>query len=381
MLRLNRLKKILPLEALRGLAALYVVLHHGFWLLWEGREKYLSHPENYNLFTKIIAEFSRLFFYGHEMVLFFFVLSGFVIHIRYSRNLQKNDDSIHFRSYLKRRVLRIYPALIFALLFTYLLDQTGRYLQLPSYFHPRIFPPGVDRYSLTTLIGNLALMMNTYVPVWGSNVPLWSLKFEFWFYLLFPLFFLLLKRSASMAFLVQVALFTLSFFPFLWPVRLLNDVFTSMIIWWLGVFLADVYTGRVKVKMKYLCPLVLAIPAVFKFKEEMNSQIYDLIWGLGFVGFLSIIFQFEDKISKWNLTKMIAPMGAFSYSLYITHRPIQFFMNGLIGKYYQNLPSHFNFLYINIVVVILFAYLIHFLIEKPFLSPKETTLKRLPNPK
>jgi peptidoglycan/LPS O-acetylase OafA/YrhL len=80
----TRNSQLVFLESLRGLAALYVVIHHARWFLWEGYSKgYLKHPEAFNYFNKALMYFFSLFVYGHEMVVFFFVLSGFVIHLRY----------------------------------------------------------------------------------------------------------------------------------------------------------------------------------------------------------------------------------------------------------------------------------------------------------
>ena len=70
------------LHGIRGLAALYVVVGHARWLLWEGYSGgYIKHPEKYTFFEKIQVYFFTSFKFGHEVVLLFFVLSGFVIHL------------------------------------------------------------------------------------------------------------------------------------------------------------------------------------------------------------------------------------------------------------------------------------------------------------
>ena len=40
---------------------------------------------------------------------------------------------------------------------------------------------------LPTLLGNLAFLQDFFARPYGSNGPLWSLSYEFWFYLVFPL--------------------------------------------------------------------------------------------------------------------------------------------------------------------------------------------------
>src|SRR5262245_6559353 len=68
------------LDGLRGLAAAYVMVGHARWLLWEGYAKgYALHPSDYSFFQKGLVYFFAFFKFGEEAVLFFFVLSGFVI--------------------------------------------------------------------------------------------------------------------------------------------------------------------------------------------------------------------------------------------------------------------------------------------------------------
>src|SRR5919205_40528 len=116
---------LLFLDGLRGLAALYVVAGHARWLLWEGySEGFLAHPGQYTGLGKLLVYASALLRYGHEAVLFFFVLSGFVIHLRYSRQLRAGNGESRFdwRSYVWRRAKRLYPPLLFALILTAVFD-------------------------------------------------------------------------------------------------------------------------------------------------------------------------------------------------------------------------------------------------------------------
>lgn len=87
--------------------------------------------------------------------------------------------------------------------------------------------------------------MNTYVPVFGCNGPLWSLKFEWWFYMIYPAFWWVNRRSLALVTGLLTALFAASFLPH-WPVLLLRDVFSTMLAWWLGALLAEILGGRLK---------------------------------------------------------------------------------------------------------------------------------------
>lgn len=130
-------KNIVFLDTLRGFAAIYVMVGHARWLLWEGySEGYQLHPETYSAYNKLLMYFFSLFKYGHEAVLLFFVLSGFVIHLRYAKNFQRfGEFRFEFFSYLSRRFWRIVPPLLLAIFITFLLDSIGGYQGYKIYFN------------------------------------------------------------------------------------------------------------------------------------------------------------------------------------------------------------------------------------------------------
>jgi peptidoglycan/LPS O-acetylase OafA/YrhL len=103
-----------------------------------------------------------------------------------------------------------------------------------------------------TLLGNLSFLMDSYVPTWGSDLPLWSLFYEWWFYMLYPLFWLVTKRSIFLATCLVMALFGLSYLPSVWPFEFLRQVLASMPAWWFGTLLAEVYVRRIKISFTCL---------------------------------------------------------------------------------------------------------------------------------
>ncbi|MHB8209551.1 acyltransferase family protein, partial [Mucilaginibacter sp.] len=151
-------KKLKKLEAVRGFAAVYIVLNH-------------SLPVPLMIGGK---DFSILFRFGQEAVILFFLLSGFVIQCAFTLSADKS-----FKTFFSKRFLRIYIPLICVFITNYSLDalQSGAFL--PIDFH--------------SLAGNLLMLQNSsfflkpYVTV-GSflgNTPLWSLSYEWWFYMVF----------------------------------------------------------------------------------------------------------------------------------------------------------------------------------------------------
>src|SRR3954449_2965516 len=94
--------KFEKLEALRGFAAIYVVIYH------------LLMPVKLQ-----VAGFDLLFLFrfGQEAVILFFLLSGFVIKYSFERSKDKS-----FKSYFLKRFTRIYIPLIFILVLSYVLQ-------------------------------------------------------------------------------------------------------------------------------------------------------------------------------------------------------------------------------------------------------------------
>jgi peptidoglycan/LPS O-acetylase OafA/YrhL len=376
-------RKLLFLDGLRGMAAIYVMIGHARWLLWEGyAQGYLQHPGDYSFLNKILMYFFALFTYGHEVVLFFFVLSGFVIHLKYAKNLQKsNTPQFSFGNYFYKRVKRIYPPFIFAILLTLLLDSLGKNFNFGIYNGTTPYPLineniGNSDWSAKSFFGNLLFLFRNYFPLFGTNGPAWSLKYEWWFYMLYPLFLLMGTKKILYPTILMAVLFIASFFPLYWPERLLQDIFSMMITWWLGVLLAEVYAGRIRIKYKYLA---LAVVVIFfsPMLKTANKILYDLNMAVFFFGLMAFFLALSSSNRLVKAVEKLKIFGDFSYTLYIIHFPILVFLSGWVMKENGNkLPSHFLFVIAGIVTTMVLAYLIHFATELPFMRSKRKELAK-----
>lgn len=153
----------LYLDLLRLLAAMEVVAFHlgTFPLLAVGRDSWNA--------------------YGHEAVTVFFVLSGFVI--RHAAG----KDGASLRSFAIGRISRVYSVAIPCLVLTLLFDWIGR-AQLPDLYKGLM----VDGSPLALLaIGGLMLNEAWSSNLMLSNIPYWSISYEFWYYWLFAALFFL----------------------------------------------------------------------------------------------------------------------------------------------------------------------------------------------
>ncbi len=152
-----------PLESLRGIAALLVVLYHAAWTNWITSLHFVQN--------------------GALMVDFFFVLSGFVIFHSYGKKLADGAD---VRRFLWLRLGRLYP-----LHLTFLLVFLG--FEVAKLLADRQFGIVADKPAFTTNDG-FALLTNLFlIHSLGVldprhltfNHPSWSISTEFYAYVLF----------------------------------------------------------------------------------------------------------------------------------------------------------------------------------------------------
>ena len=365
----DRRAKLAFLDGFRGLAALYVLVFHARWLLWEGRAAYEAHRQGYSAAGRILVELLTAFRWGHEAVIFFFVLSGFVIHLRYAIRLTDGSRGFDFWPYLARRARRLYPPLAAALLLTLALDGVGRALALPTASGTTLYPVinagiGSDHSPLTAL-RNLAFIMD---PVFGSDRPLWSLGYEWYFYLIYPAVFLIARRSRVGATLSLVGLSILGN-AHVWPTSLawLGNVFKLMIVWWLGALLAERFAGRLQVGYRKLRWFVL-VPAVLV-ARPWGPFAHDLFVGLGFFGLIAACLARLERGRLLAVFASLRPLGDMSYTLYVLHFPILVLMSGWLMKARGGpLPGSVAWAGFGIAVSLMVAWALHLVVEKPFMA-------------
>ena len=352
------------LDTFRGLAALYVLFGHARWLLWEGyAEGYQLHPEAYSWFDKGCMYAFGLFRYGHQAVIFFFVLSGFVIHYSTSRQIDK-AERFDIPKYLFKRVKRLYPPLIAAICILLVLEWWGKRLQFPIYF-------GATPYALInqlirgnadwkTVLGNFTFLQGVYTPVLGTDGPLWSLMYEWWFYILYIPVILCFRKSKTWT---CVAVFVLWIVNSRWnlPPLLFTMVFKYFLSWFTGMLLADhLLYQKDKALLFIFLGLEFCAAAIFYHTDFGQDTLLAVP--------ITVLFYFVLT------TRFFSPMqrlggGGFSYTLYVIHFPMLCFLSGYVMKTHDGrLPAHFQFVIAGILLAVAVAWLLHFIVEKPFIS-------------
>lgn len=195
------------MDAFRTVAVVLVAVSHVRDIIWRD-----AAPTN-GLVTKV---FYLLTGFGHIGVVVFFTLSGFWI----TRSVMKRIDQPRFwPNYLIDRVSHLWIVLIPVLIIGGTLGWAGAfYGAFPNYMAVTglhsISVPVANTLSVSGVFGSLLLRGAIAVPLLGSNGPMWSLAFEFWYYIWFPALVLLVARVAQSILLDPVLAASFALFLF-----------------------------------------------------------------------------------------------------------------------------------------------------------------------
>lgn len=300
------------IDAVRTLAAIAVVWNHT-WNMMAG-----AMPPGAPWYVHCIYISAG---FGQDAVFVFFVISGYWI--ARSTLGKIHEDSWRWDDYLVDRLARLWIVVMPALAIGAVLDCIGRWaLDLPLYRAMTVtgdapFDVG-SRVDLPHAIANLAFVQNTLLPPFGSNVPLWSLAYEFWYYVWFPVIALaLLRRQAS-------------------PMMTIGAIATALVftayarafpIWLLGAgvaFFARTFAPEPRTVGPWAVPMGLAVFAGAEIAVHMLDLGFiaaGLTVGVGFAVLLSALLA---RPVAWP--KGLSPLSRYgagsSFSLYAAHFPV-----------------------------------------------------------
>lgn len=328
-------QRLVHLDCLRGLAALLVVLEHlrAFF--------FVTFPELHS--PGILAKaFYLVTGLGHQSVMIFFVLSGYLVGGSVIAALEKGKWS--WKQYLLRRMSRLWVVLIPALLLTLLWDKIG-YAYAPAGYegaYRAIYntgptPTGPAEWGLSLFLGNMVFLQTISIPCFGTNSPLWSLANEFWYYLLLPL---LLTVFLPGKFLIRVpsllaAMALIIFLP--------TSVLFGGLIWVSGVgvfFLLRKASVRTFVSHPLWVGGGLVMTTVMLLATRSGAivgGVGDLALGLGCAFLVAGLACTNSANSLYG--RISAGLSDISYTLYLVHFPLMAFIFFVFFHGKQIVPS------------------------------------------
>ena len=313
------------LDAIWGAAALLVFWSH-FRALFFVPFGSVLRP---NVLTKALYFLDG---FGHASVMVFFVLSGFLISSSVFRALETKRWSWVW--YAQNRLTRLYVVLIPALLLCGLWDQLGmRLFGLDGAYggsrhYANILPGNIGPLSsVAGFVGNLLFLQTISIAPFGSDAPLWSLSFEFWYYLLFPLCLFVLSRRLPGRGRLVCALCAAGVAVFIG-----KGIMLSFPIWLMGTALC-LLPAVPPAARRWLCPLasLLLLGALL---THRSHRIPSALGGDYLIATTFTLFLYGVLGSQSRLPALYERASRFwsgvSYTLYLTHMPFLFFVTAFV---------------------------------------------------
>lgn len=346
------------LDLIRLFAAAQVMVLHSF--------EFTVYTLTDNLFFDLL----RLF----PGVPVFFFISGYLISKSY-------EHSPNLLSYIRNRVLRIFPALIICVFLNLIMiAMTGYFSIVEASF--------LDLLQLfLAKITVLQFYNPDFMRGFGDGVlngSLWTICVELQFYFIVPILyeiFRLKRRRANRELLLSILVFVVAN-------RLLylsEDGFSETVVWklyrvsfipWIYMFLFGLFVQRnfsvlaaalESIKFRYLfVPIILIFIVLQHLGLEFGNNIPPFV----FFPIALTVFSFAYSFPEFS-TRMLKGNDV-SYGVYIWHMPI---VNQLL--YLKDNIQVFDVILVNLISVVL-AILSWFLLEKRMLGLKQITLKSQP---
>src|SRR6476646_35166 len=315
------------LDGIRGLAALYVVVHHCWLITFHG------YPANTG------PAWLGWLVYGHLAVVVFIVLTGFSLAIAPARRGWQLGGTLRFA---QRRAWRILPPYWAALIFSLIIAWTVT-PQLHS-------GPPTGR---SVLVYGLLLQDVTTAPI--PNGAFWSIAVEAELYLIFPLLVLMRRRLSTATVLAAVTVPVVAM-GLLSPGMATADKLTGVTpqfapLFAVGVLAAGIVAARDRIRRMpwpWLAALAAAPVIVLLLAGVATNQ--------------------PGALVRLLTTRPLRRLGSYSYSLYLLHVPIVLGISRTIAAHYAapGLPAFWVTLGLGVPISLLTARWFAAIFEIPF---------------
>jgi len=353
-------EEIYCISYLRGLAALGVVLYHVRIDLWVGFDAHVG-----GAFDQAVAWLSLPTIFMGSGVMLFFVISGFCIHAPYAGPRGKRLD---LREYTVRRLFRIYPPYVAAILFAFAVQTTGYHWG---------FLTSLDTYNYAMTV---PMLQNSFAAQPECNPAFWTIPIEVAFYLFFPLVYFGLKRSgmATLAAGLIVSVIAIAS-SVLAPIQ--SSFLPYWFTWIAGAALAESYrAGNLKKPPLVFVALGLIALSAGLFCTwharattglDLYAGLFNLVesfcYGVAFSVLLwwSLLNAWFYQLLPGFAHRALMVLGAISYSLYLFHTPFFRLCGWIWIGSFGGKPVNYLITFPFVLLAIGLAWLAYQLIEAP----------------
>lgn len=349
------------LDVTRWIAALIVVLAHCRHFLFVD----YGHAENKTLLLDAIYFVSGL---GHEAVVLFFVVSGFLVGGITTEKWKRTGP--RFGEYFASRISRIYTVYLPALTIGGAMDWLGWQYFNGAELYTRSDQYGANSLDITVYLGlswenyfaNLVMLGHTLFPILGSNGPLWTLIYEWWYYcfFIFALGCFIRKDTMTTVICVLAMVAIGALMPLHWLIW--------MLIWLLGLGVYFYCKSSLPRPNKWVALVVFLCALTYSRMVTHNDMgggdplyilfLRDLLIGSTYSALIISFYDYDGKIIPFRgLHKWLAD---FTYSLYLCHFPLLLLviaaLKDLYGYSFIQQPDGFQQLYFFGLVGLMYVY-------------------------
>jgi len=345
------------LDSLRGIAALAVYFSHYIGIL----------PHRLTPHIISVTPVGMLF-NGYAAVMFFFVLSGFVLSLPYVNH----DKPISLTAFYIKRVFRIYPVLIFAIIFSvviklYLYDKEA--MAASQIWFKSYWAWDWSTQNIHTIIRTFFLLG----PNFNSRLidpPVWSLVVEIQMSSLLPFFIRIASRNGvllNIALLIVIGFLTYQssnwalsvFYMGILMAKYKDVILSAMVNWNRWVLIAIATIAYIMYDNNYVF-----LYTYIKLSPD-NKMLINL-FGAFSSGVLMLIIMAQKNISRFLEHRVFIFMGNISYSFYLIHMPLLISFASIFTYRFVFSPGYIFLASVTTAVTI--SYLMFITIERPFQS-------------
>ncbi|MBF7155707.1 acyltransferase family protein [Bacillus albus] len=363
-------KRYLELDSLRGLAAIAVLFYHCLRIFPSfdiSDPNFVKDGDSW-LINTLLNTPLQIIWSGHESVILFFVLSGFVLSIPYYAGKE-----IEYKTYILKRTVRIYipffVATTIAVIANLTLSKNG--ISMYSTWFNKIWT------SETTFLDILnQILFLGYYNADQYNTVVWSLAHEMRISIIFPLLMLAILRF-NWKTNIGIGL-TFSLVAFILLVKI-NPTFNTNIILTLHYTSMFMIGSLLAKHIESIVDFYKKLPNFIKmlsFVFAIVSYTYSgLFTNIGLIhnflideyavvvgsSLFIIIALSSGMVSRLLNLKPMLFLGKISYSLYLYHTIILF---SLIYAFSDIIPIYIILLS-TIVISVIVASIAYYLVEKP----------------
>lgn len=290
-----------------------------------------------------------------ESVSIFFLISGFLVGGQVWRNVSVRN--FKWNRFLADRLTRLWVVLIPGLFVSDLVSNV-------------IAKNGVlfntSRDSLLNLGCNAVFLMPTRCEPYASNASLWSLGYEFYFYVFFALSVLLIKREMT------TRSRCLNFFGLCAVIFIFTPALLSLLLAWLCgffIYLFSEFDKRSKEPPGFrnfwtLSLLLLAIGIILTSTVIDSEVTVILLMAISGSSLILLSTRYKEYVRKQSrgFRRYLDFFGKASFSIYVFHLPIVYLNYSLLGEIDQKYDV--IVIYLIALLSILTSASFYFLFEK-----------------